>query len=221
MRIDASGNLGVGTTTMTGRLNVNGNAHANNWYLGAGGTGDAGTIGMIAANGAFQSFYGSASSPANVITFGRSGTESMRIDSSGNLLIGTSASQARLTVVGGSIAPQAVPASFWGIDFAADGAGSPPNYITFTSNSTYDLASGSGLVVLHSNTNGAAALFLCYAGTVAKIGGEGNIVSGSVADNSNQVGLFYNGGTGAYRIKNGYTTSNLIFITTIRTRTAS
>ena len=149
------------------------------------------------------------------------GTTAVTIDTNQNVLVGTTTAQARLTVGGGSIAPQATPSSFWGIDFAASGVGNPPNYITFTASATYDLASGSGLVILHSNTNGSAALFLCYAGVVLKIGGATDIVSGSVSAGSSQIGLFYNGGTGAYRIINGYSTSQALFITTIRTRTAS
>ena len=166
-------------------------------------------------------FAGKVASASSLQLATNGTTTAVTIDTNQNLLLGTTSAQARLTVGGGSIAPQATPSSFWGIDFAASGVGNPPNYITFTASATYDLASGSGLVILHSNTNGSAALFLCYAGVVLKIGGATDIVSGSVSAGSSQIGLFYNGGTGAYRIINGYSTSQALFITTIRTRTAS
>ena len=218
---DASGNVGIGTTTMTGKLNVSGNSHASNWYLGAGGTTDAGTVGMIAANGAYQSFFGSASSPSNAIVFGRASTESARFDGSGNLLIGTSGAQAKLTVAGGSIAPQADPASFWGIDFGASGAGNPPNYISLASGATYDIASGSGMVIIHSNITGVAGYFAAWAGNVQLFTGSGTYFVASLTPSSVQIGLAYNGGTGKYRITNGNTYTESVFVTTIRTRTAS
>jgi hypothetical protein len=84
---------------------------------------------------------------------------------------------------------------------------------------TYDIAVGSGLVVIHSNTTGDAALFLTYGGVVVKIGGAASIVSG--IGGVSQIGLVYNVVAGKYRINNGYVTSQSIFVTTIRTRTSS
>jgi hypothetical protein len=140
----------------------------------------------------------------------------MRIDSSGNFSIGTSSVWGLLNVAG-SIAPVATPSTNWGIDFAA--ATSTPNYTTLAAAATYDLAVGSGIIVIHNNTNGDAALFLTYGGNVLKIGGAASVVAGT--GGASQIGLAYNSGSGKYIINNGYATSQPIFITTIRTRTTS
>jgi hypothetical protein len=100
MTLDASGNLGVGTTSPAYRLDVqaSGNTLAR---IGGSGTGQSGLI--LTSGGAFSPFinfisststteagiYALAGSAALVFTTGSAGTERARIDSSGNLLVGT------------------------------------------------------------------------------------------------------------------------------------
>jgi hypothetical protein len=117
----------------------------------------------------------------------------------------------------GRFIPSFTPSNTWGIDFAS--SGSVPNLVTVANAATYDLGSGSGVVVLHSNTDGLAAIFLTYAGNVTKLGGDASIVAGVPI--LTQVGLYYSGGSGKYRVENQKVASQDIFITTIRTRTAS
>jgi hypothetical protein len=75
MRIDSSGNVGIGTTTMTGKLNVAGNvAIANGGWYGFGDVDER----IAGDNSGFMQFF-------------TGGTERMRIDSSGNLLVGATA----------------------------------------------------------------------------------------------------------------------------------
>jgi hypothetical protein len=80
VRIDSSGNVGIGTTSISGKLSINGEV-----YAAAG-----------AASGVAYGFYpkgtygntGMFSPAANTVAFATTGGERMRIDSSGNLLVG-------------------------------------------------------------------------------------------------------------------------------------
>jgi hypothetical protein len=96
MRIDSSGNVGIGLTSYTGKLAANGviatYASTDNNYRGSMDV-ESGNLRLIAPP------Y--ASNPTSV-TFctGTSSTERMRIDSSGNLLVGTTTAIEKLTVTG-------------------------------------------------------------------------------------------------------------------------
>ena len=77
MRIDATGNVGIGVTATTQKLYVNGSAcFPNDSKLGFHGNPSAATI----------SNYYSGNDTSNYLTMFAGGTERMRIDSSGNLL---------------------------------------------------------------------------------------------------------------------------------------
>lgn len=93
VRIDSSGNVGIGTSSPDQKLVVNGSARVNADIVGAAGnTGALGVYGGASyTGGSGIVLYGSshAVSP-NVITFSNGAyTERMRIDSSGNMLVGT------------------------------------------------------------------------------------------------------------------------------------
>ena len=246
MTLDASGNLLVGATSALvsgasrGNITVNGSsdsivafgsAGANTGYLYATTSGmELASIGStyvrfstnnterarITSGGDFRvKGAGTAGSTDAFQVSGSAPADAARIDSSGNLLVGGTTAYGQISATK-SIAPAATPSSDWGIDFASSTA--PPNYISLAASATYDLGGGSGFVVLHNN-NGDAAAFLTYGGVVTKLGGATTVISGTAG--ANQIGLTYNSGTGKYRISNGHSTTQNIFVTTIRTRTSS
>jgi hypothetical protein len=92
MTLDSTGRLGIGTTSPTEKLHVDGNAilKATNSYIGlqnASGT----STGYIQGQSSFLAIAGGSGS-SNTIAFYPASTETMRIDSSGRLLVGTSTS---------------------------------------------------------------------------------------------------------------------------------
>jgi len=92
-RFDASGNLGIGTSSPAQKLDVDGNIRSTGQFRAGAGT---------AADPAFT-FDGDPDGgmfrPAvNNLAFATLGTERMRIDSSGNLLVGTTSGTSRLYV---------------------------------------------------------------------------------------------------------------------------
>ena len=109
MRIDSSGNLGIGTTSPSGRLHVFGNVgdmlRLDRDNIGAVGNqiafrhSNAGTLIETASINVIST----ANADTGTLAFytkptGGSNTERARIDSSGNLLVGTTTSNGRLTV---------------------------------------------------------------------------------------------------------------------------
>ena len=115
MRIDSSGNVGIGHTSSFGKLTINSNgAPASSGNMSTGLTvsnGTAGTAINIGTNdsGAYnyiQSAYVNSASTARNLAFFSGASESMRIDSSGNLLVGTTSGSDKINVyqaAGGTI----------------------------------------------------------------------------------------------------------------------
>ena len=113
MRIDSSGNVGIGTSSPTFKLDVAGNARANYFAL--------------RANESAPSESAFVYRPATgVLGFGTSSAERMRIDSSGNVGIGTSSPAEELHVVGDIVATGNVTA-YYSDEQLKDFQGTIPN----------------------------------------------------------------------------------------------
>jgi hypothetical protein len=99
--IDSSGNVGIGTSSPTARLNVNGSTTVSSQVnvaavIGPHVTSDV-LIGSVNGNTPFVASQGDYP-----LTFNTNATERMRVDTSGNVGIGTSSPDTRLTVEGGT-----------------------------------------------------------------------------------------------------------------------
>ena len=104
MRLDASGNLGLGTTTLTGKLNVsNGNANLNTYFVTGTSAGwDIKTYFTGGNSGSEQFIYfGYPTAETDVfiqrgsngrLAFGTAATTRLTIDASGNLGLGVTPS---------------------------------------------------------------------------------------------------------------------------------
>jgi len=142
MTLATSGNVGIGTTSPAANLQINSvdgtntifrsTSGANNGRLNVDVSDAAGTVGF--------STGGNSTFPA--ITFATSSTERMRIDSSGNLLVGITTSDARLNVKGSGTGSgtyttkMANSAGTIGLQIRDDGyVGSPMIYAVTNANS--------------------------------------------------------------------------------------
>jgi hypothetical protein len=106
MRIDSSGNVGIGTSSGTRKLNVYGGASGTRTMTVTSNASEGLEVGVNASNiAAVNSAAGGA------IIFTQADTERMRIDSSGNLLVGTTGTANGKVHISGSVV-YTVPATF-------------------------------------------------------------------------------------------------------------
>lgn len=95
----SGGNVGVGKTPGY-KLDVNGTVNAVNYVLNGEVTGGSGTFGYTNANGPGIQMWGSTTGNAGAMLFTTGGSERARIDSAGNVGIGTSSPSTKLDVAG-------------------------------------------------------------------------------------------------------------------------
>ena len=206
------GNVGIGTTSPQGKLAVSSGGAQGIEFLMSSAT----AVGIQSYNRS-TSAYVEQNYVGSVYTWTTGGVgERMRIDSSGNLLIGTTSSLARLTV-SGSIAPVAAPSSFWGLDFAPSSASG--TYITLANGATYDLAGGSGMVFIFEDGGSIGfAQLACVYGTTSVVWQSGTGYS-NTSGTANKINFYY--GPGLYRIQNSTGSSKSIWVSIMKMRASS
>jgi hypothetical protein len=212
LRIDSSGNVGIGTSSPGSPLVVQ-SATANPMvYLNATGTQDNaiqwGRSGTLHAAIYADNSGGLISRTvlAQPLYFFTNGTERARIDSSGNLLVGTTTSGARVTV-------QNTPTSQWGMDFSQSS-------VTVSNGGNAVLPVGSGVIFVTDQTaTGSTGLFILGGAGVVFVS-QSSALGGFVATTTTPAGGKYTLGWDGtnYRIYNNYGSSITFLFGMLRSR---
>jgi hypothetical protein len=196
LRIDTSGNVGIGTSSPAARMDVRGSIYAANTASAYVALNHDGTNGSITNNTGKMLFYANG---ANDIVYHTNNSERLCIDSSGNIY------------------PKTAPSSSWGL--AGYGYSAP---ISLANDATYDFAVGSGLIMIISagNTIAGSIIFAAVGGTTI-ISDPGGVFSNTV-NTASKFNVYYESSVGKYRLQNKRgAAENIIYIATLAARPAA
>jgi len=173
------GNVGIGTSSPTQLLDVNGNIKSSNYYIGTQSTGDSGIFGFSNSNGSGVTVSGSATANAGSLLFSTAGSERMRIDSSGNVGIGTGSPASKLDIVAtaNNAVARIISTDSTRCDLRFQTSGSISG-LFFGNSTTFD----SGRLY-YENTN-SAMVFYTNSSERMRINSSGNVGIGTSSPNS-------------------------------------
>jgi hypothetical protein len=185
MTLDTSGNVGIGTTTPVGKIDyISGSARV---YMS-----DQGSAGFITAVNTTNTAYAPLAINGSLLFFKTGDAERMRIDSSGNVGIGTSSPGQRLDVLGSN------GTGFAGISARNNNGNVGIGGIEFGSDATYSKAA---IGLLRQNANGQGSLVFYNASSTGaanwstadermRIDASGGVGIGTTANTVNPNGIW-------------------------------
>jgi len=194
MRIDSSGNVGIGTSSPTNKLHVSSSSFET---IKLQGTSTVSGINFV--NSASSNGYIYYDNGPNML-FYTNGSERMRIDTSGNVLI----------TGGGKLSLYGTPPNV-----GIDGTNST---VTITNGNSIDFSSFSGtLMVTERNTTGSSAILLC-GGTSTTVIGQTNGTNFTSTSGSGNIRWFYNSASSSFRLQNNIGSTLVFNIVVVKTR---
>jgi len=114
-----------------------------------------------------------------------------------------------------SIIPTSAPSAKWAIDGTNAGL-----LVTIADTATYDIVAGSGIIYLWDNGGNGVGIAYTFYGTAAFQINPSAFYSTTIGT-ATKVNLYYNAGTGTYRLQNLTGASKNIYVFTLRLRPSS